>query len=223
MSKSFHDIIESEVKQIASILLNLDEKNLRFGLYEGISGISLFMYLYYKHTNNILYKRKLDKLLKQSIKSIENSKSEGLFSVGLTGWGWLIIYLENESFLEQSNSLLETIDELLHRELIRLIEQREYDLLNGALGIGLYFLKRKKPEYIEILISFFERFIDNDLLKIKRRMHRTNEDVIDFGLAHGYAGIVYFFSKCIKEKKQVVRSQKVIKATIDFMLKIFKT
>lgn len=219
MQKSLNEILKAETDRIATILLKQPNDSLKIGLYDGLTGISLYMYLQYKQTKKLQYKNKLDSLIKQSLTLIENNKQESIFSIGLAGWGWFITFLESQSYIEESEDTLKSIDELLMLDLMRFIRNGEYDLLNGALGIGLYFIKRGNRKAIEIILTFFESHLNNNVLTIKRKMHKTNEDVFDFGLAHGYAGIAYFFTKCIKEEYYARRSKRVLNATINFIMK----
>ncbi len=209
--------VQEELDIINKILLSSDINKQKIGLYNGLSGIALLMASNYLAEKRTIYRDKLDEILAQTSIIIENEKVDGMFSVGLAGWGWLLLYLEQKELVEDVEDVLNKIDDVLFLDLRRLLNQNEYDLLNGAMSIGVYFLKRKQPEKVAILIDYIEQQCKDGVLRLKRKMHKTGEYVFDFGLAHGYAGVIYFLSKCAQLEYEKERSIALIKCAKEFM------
>ncbi|MCU0422573.1 MAG: hypothetical protein MUC81_07145 [Bacteroidia bacterium] len=209
--------VREELNVINKILLSVDVNRQQLGLYNGLSGIALMMATNYLANKESIFRDKLSEILEKTSLIIENDKVDGMFSVGLAGWGWLILHLEEKELLEDIEDVLSQIDYVLFLDLRRLLYQNEYDMLNGAISIGLYFIKRKQPERVSPLINYLEAFCKSGVFDLKRKMHRTGEYVFDFGLAHGYAGVIYFLSKCAQSNYEVEKSISLIKLAKQFM------
>jgi len=135
----------------------------------------------------------------------EISNSENLapgLSSGAAGLGWLFLFLNENKYIDINASyFLEDLDVMLTNSLSSLLAIRNYDPLYGAVGIGLYFLKRNNTIEVENIIKSLSRTAERDKNEIKWRSRITNQktDTYNFGLAHGITGTLYFLGKCVSK------------------------
>lgn len=231
MEYSLKKKIESKIDQIeASIFSNYksyDRIN-NSSLFCGMPGIVLLYSHFYEVTGNISFKKKSLKIFNYLLKIIETERAvTTTFCNGLAGLGWLFLYLKNNSEVVDISSLLELdsfldeIDQLLEDEVDKMLCDKNYDLLHGVLGIGLYFIKREKYMTVErICVDLYHNCdFQDDEIKWKRfDKYRAKEYIFDLGLAHGNAGILYFLGKCYANHIAPAKCKFLIDGIIKFYL-----
>lgn len=149
---------------------------------------------------------------------------------GLAGYGFFLLKLKQSNVfsgdaevLIQIDDILEQIDEVLEEQVVIFFEQDSYDILHGAVGLGLYFLERDKLDLVNQLV---DKLIETSYIKDdgqvfwkkydKYRLHTT---VIDMGNAHGNSSILYFLSKILTKSPTDERITNLVKGNINFYLK----
>lgn len=217
---------DNKIKEIADCLLknNIAKKNI---LIDGIWSEIFFLFYYSKYKQSQKHYDIAINLLEDSIKKINNSIPYYSFSGGLAGIGFSLQLLE-EGFIEPFFSdSYHDLDDYLYPIMIKQINKGNYDFLHGAMGVGLYFLKRKKrnPEvtpYLTTLINGIEKdaiIINNDQIAWQSILdEETNRTGINLGLAHGISSIIIFLVKCISEDIEKETSIKLITKAINYML-----
>jgi len=132
--------------------------------------------------------------------TIENSTwLTPTFCDGLAGTGWLLAFLKKLDIINiDLDEFLQDIDTVLNINLDKMIENRDFDILHGYLGLGIYFLKRNKTNEIEKIIYalYSTRLNNGDEVKWLNLDRESGAKVINFGLSHGNASILYFLGKC---------------------------
>lgn len=134
------------------------------------------------------------------------------YSSGIAGAAWTIIHLQENDFLDLDcdNTLVE-LDNYLYQSMNYYIEENKFDYLHGAIGIGLYFLKRYqttkrtelkniyKSDLIILLNYLIKSAIEDKQSKgVKWESYEgidKDQLVNNFGLAHGIPSIIYFLNK----------------------------
>lgn len=114
-----------------------------------------------------------------------------------------------------TSAILNQIDKIIRLGFLRMLEECDFDPLNGAIGVcNYYFQHKKKYQYISFLIDEMHNkgFSENSIFKPLSRKNKNNDDIIDIGLAHGIAGYSYFLKKAInrninKEKAKSLLSR----------------
>lgn len=191
------------------------------GVLSGLGGVILLQSIFLETTKKKQFKDEINKNLISLIETIEqDSYSMNTFCDGLAGIGWLFHYLNKRKIIDVDiNSFLEDMDSVLEVELEQMIIDNNYDILHGALGLGLYFLKRNKYSIIERLINSLDQNKQtyHDEIMWKRFENNYHEAYIyDLGLAHGNSSIIYFLCKCFQKKYLPDVSLKLIKGLINF-------
>lgn len=173
-----------------------------FGLMSGFSGIILLQSMFLELTRNEKFKKEVERNIKVLIKNIEKGAiGSTTFCTGLAGIGWLFEYLNQRKIVNTDmDAFAEDLDIILEKEADRMIKESDYDIMHGYLGLGMYFLKRKKNRIIEKMIRTLKSSSENIREEIAwKRLdgHMFHKYIYDFGLAHGNASILYFLTKCL--------------------------
>lgn len=187
-----------------------------FLLPSGKIGASLFLYYAGEYLRS-------DKLLECSYNYFEESfnalssfgekiKGKTLFG-GYTGVLWLYQHYINVEFIEyneNSKDIFQTFDELIEKECSIVKQTKNYDLLYGLLGYGVYFLERNKftpqHESLNDIVNLLDEIaIKKDYGsawedKFDRKENKHNE-LINLGFAHGTPSVIVFLAYVYKETR----------------------
>jgi len=167
-------------------------------LISGTSGLALFFYENDQLNPSAELKKTCSKAIRHTFKFVEKATVlPASLSSGLAGWGWFLSYIRSPDAIY--NETCAEIDPILLNEYNRFISAQNYDLLHGAIGIGLYLMKRQKYDSVEILLKalYSNGIYENGEVKWERYdSFNYQEHIIDFGFAHGVAGILAFVLKC---------------------------
>lgn len=125
---------------INSLLLNASFID-NIGLMHGKMGISICFYHLARQTKNKIYEDYAGELIDEIYEEITANTSVD-FENGLAGIGWGIEYLVQNGFIDaDTDEVLEEFDNWIFKELIY-NTPNDINLLNGIIGLGVYFLKR---------------------------------------------------------------------------------
>jgi lantibiotic modifying enzyme len=224
MRISLRQKIQERLSLIENYYLSGYEKDLgpdSMGLLSGLAGIILLQSLFLQQSKNKKFKKEVDKNLNLLIETIEKQENPASgFCDGLSGIGWLFMYLNEKKIIQiDINDFLKEMDEVLEDELDAMIETKNFDLLHGALGVGLYFLKRKKYQVVEKIVLALDASCDvigNEIVWKRFDYTRHKKFIYDFGLAHGNIGVLYFLGKCYQNKVLSEIVHKLLEGGINF-------
>lgn len=145
-------------------------------------------------------------IIRDYLKKIDNILYDAEFVFpgycsGLAGLGFFLLKLKQNKvfYASRYDEILKEIDEVLLDQISVDINEKNFDVLHGALGIGLYFLERGNTNQIK---KIFDALDENAIKKSgqvywhRTGTHSTNGANYDFGLAHGNVSYLYFFAKC---------------------------
>lgn len=199
-----------------------DEALNSIGLYTGIAGQCLLMAQNYLISKDPVFLERCYSHLDLLCKHIESDKDIICsFASGIAGCGWIIQYLADNDIIDSdTDSILDEIDEVLYSRIKYLLEIGDSDLLNGALGIGTYLIKRKKNKYVEVLINFLNstKISENNEIKWVKEGQTDSFRSYDLGLAHGSAGIIHFLLLCYKSNILKETCKELIDGSVSFLL-----
>ncbi|BAU55616.1 Lanthionine synthetase C-like protein [Mucilaginibacter gotjawali] len=161
--KTLRSKLESILKRI---YIESDTGTSSSSLMIGDSGVALFRILYLKHFENSLYDDKTISTIQALAESLVSS-NDNSFCYGNSGTKWFFSYLYQLEIIEEcdyNNICLG--DELIVESALGLLETKNYEFLNGAVGLAQYLLFSN----YKLNDSFFLRFLKNlrcSLLKIQ--------------------------------------------------------
>lgn len=204
--KHMHTIISTEdcLAQIAGILNEQDYQSISsFGLGSGKAGLILFYCHYAAFTKDETYYEKAEEILNLAFLDINPETYKAGFGTNfyqdLTEFGNLMMYLVSNGHLEyDTEPLLLKIDGFLADRLKRHLNNGNFEVVNGALAIGFYFIKRlsytlKVQEHLDLLLdALINRKKGNELDGCCWECNLFGGPRAYTGLAHGNAMVINF-------------------------------
>ena len=162
---------------------------------------------------------KLETVIELACKSQDHSLLTG--SLGVT---WALRDLCNKKILNHEEIIdFDTeIDVVFENEIDWYFQNKNYDLFDGMIGKGLYFLETKKAGVVEKIVDCLD--------KIKRVKNGTffwidykqGKNICDLGLAHGIPSIISFLSSCYHSNIKKEKCSELIEGAVAFALQIYK-
>ncbi len=217
--------MNNKIAQIIKIVA-LNKKAENIGLHTGNSGIALFYY-YCSTLININYEDKCLNSIEEVLQKINNGTKISTFCSGIAGFGWILEFLrEKDIYTDEDIELLDDLDDYLYNNMIACFNNQNYDYLHGAIGYGLYFLKRlhkeKNAAYLSELVSNLEQLAkkdSNDCLKWKSIIdHKKSTKGYNISLSHGMASIVAILTKIYKAGIEKEKCKQLIDGAIRYIL-----
>ncbi|MDZ7899589.1 MAG: lanthionine synthetase LanC family protein [Arcicella sp.] len=216
-------------KQLTKTLLRSEDRSC--GLFSGGSGNLLFLSHLYDATKNQEYLTKITDNLKGIFENLTNDNYHYSFSVGIAGLGWVYEDLVERNIINADpNEVLSDVDELVYEWMIQEQLNNNYDYLHGAMGGGIYFLKRLRTnpnlqvnieEHLKLLLA--QMLVNSEentsFWILKPNNVYTFEETYNFGLSHGIPSILAYLSKCYSNGIGVDILKPVIQNTTNFILK----
>ncbi|WP_082458894.1 lanthionine synthetase LanC family protein [Pedobacter sp. Leaf216] len=138
---------------------------------------------------------------------------------GLAGQALFLMYLkDNDILFYNEQEFFFHIDQYLASCMQYYLMEGNWDFLHGALGLSMYFLKRGNTTQIRLMIDYLEKSAveDQNELKWPSHLRAIDAKAYDFGLAHGNASILGFFTLCIENNVQDDRLQRLTTGSINF-------
>jgi lantibiotic modifying enzyme len=178
-----------------------ENTDIDISLFHGDSGILMLQAVLYVMSPDESLKNIINKNLNNILDIIEGSTTDvsPTYSDGLAGIGCVIHFLHEHQIIDiDPVSFYEDIDFYLNVALESMLRDKNFDPLHGAIGIAMYFMLRKKYEpvkkIVQALYAAAER--DNGEIKWSFIYEDSGQKVVDMGLSHGIAGIIFFLTKC---------------------------
>ena len=227
------------LEKIRDVIYNNIDFEKDVGVISGISGTMIFTLLLAKLLKSDEEYEKAKELINLCINKINNGYNFPTFGRGITGFLWTLQFLEEKKIVEINNdSFFSQLDDSISDLMISDIKNGNYDLLHGALGYGMLFLKRYKntqdldlkqkykSKIIHLIKLLDESKIENEkgiAWSIPRNFGKEDEVNIDLGLAHGMSSILSFLSLVYKENIDTNRIEYLLKSTSKFVLSTKRT
>lgn len=192
-------------------------------LYNGRAGATIIQALIYEVSKESNVKAEIKSNIEFLINALQ--KGSNILSNhcnGVSGLGWLFLKLKDKELFEfEADEILEEFDEVLGESVTELLSERNFDLLHGAMGIGVYFLRRNIPKPVETIVEALYEDAVKDSIEVKwSRYDKYNikDHIFDLGLAHGNAGILYFLLKAYRGNVQREKCREMMLGGINFLM-----
>jgi len=223
-----NELIKQKVDQIAACIFEKIQKNdvpESYGLYTGEFGILLFLFYYARYSQGEKYAVIAETYAERLFNRFLDETKLHTFCNGFSGILYLFEFLREHDFIDldvaDSQSV---IDNYLIAQMRNNIQQSYYDFMHGALGVGLYFLKKgTNSECIQELIDFLyataEKDTDNKLFKWKSVIdNEKNRIGYNLALSHGISSIIIFLSRVVKSGMNDRRVTKMLTGAVNYVL-----
>ena len=224
-----NELIKQKVDQIAECIFqkieNTEEKIESFGLYSGEFGILLFLFYYSRFTKNEKYRLITENYAERLFNRFLNVVRSHTFCDGLSGMLYLFEFLREHDFIDMDVSDSQPlIDNYLITQMRHNIEKSYYDFMHGALGVGLYFLKKGDnlnciQELIDFLYQTTEKNSNNKIFRWKSVIdHETNRIGYNLSLSHGISSIIIFLSRVVNSGQKDEKIVEMLSGAVNYVL-----
>lgn len=221
------DEISKIVSRIDHCVLNyVDNNNLNDSLFYGKLGLVFYSILKYSNTHDLRFFHKANDIINSIFSRVSNNQSclssEPSFSQGLTGLGYILIFMKKHRLIDDSmENQINVIKEVVLKEALSLIRANKFDFILGVSGI-LHFLSlsddKKKCEIL--LQELYDVGLKNDFL-FYNNYESPYYQGINFGLGQGAFGIISVCLEIFKKHKLEI-SRTITLKTLDKMVKFNK-
>ena len=197
-----------------------------YGLYSGEFGLLLFLFYYSRYSKSKKYRLLTENYAERLFNRFCIETKLHTFCDGLSGILYLFEFLRENDFIDMDVS---NAWSLLNNNLINSMKhdiQREYyDFMHGALGVGLYFLKKgTHPQCIEELLGFLYQIAakdtDNQIFKWKSTIKNKDDSsqVYNLSLSHGISSIIIFLSRVVKSGMKNEMIMEMLSGAVNYVL-----
>ena len=201
-------LLKQKTKVFVDAVVNEDfgAKN---GLLSGTSG-SLFLLCYYNEfCGEAGYLDIAEQRIADIIDHINNDTdfSDLSYSAGITGFLWTLDNLITHHYIEADlTEFKDAIHPVLNNYMIKKAEEEDFDFLHGALGVANYFLDQEDEHSLNWVNEFNKKLLQkatfhpDGTISFTSNVYQNEKplQVINLGLSHGMASIIYYFQRCLK-------------------------
>jgi len=216
--------VENKIHEIASDIVSLDVNN--GGLMGGAAGLACFYAYYADWTGSLQYDQLAAGMIEHSLNPASGLLPDYRFSDGLTGTSWLIHELVNAGLIElDASEIYKQIDPHIQQAMRSDIAHGNVDFLHGALGMGLYFLRKPEtPEYraalsglVEGLKGLSESEADGSM-KWKSLLD-ADQGLMGYNLSlsHGISSIIIILSQIMEKGIAEDDCREMIRGAIQYL------
>ncbi|OEK06897.1 lanthionine synthetase C family protein [Roseivirga misakiensis] len=226
--------LEKKLEEIAQALETKQMESPHLGVLAGISGVAMFFFYYAKYKRDNHYGTVGNRVLEECLNRISNGYSFPTYCTGIAGVGWVFEHLSENNFIEIKNDkLLPDIEDHLYHKMKERISIGHYDFLHGAIGYGVYFLKRYKNTQSEKLKIKYEAYLKELLEGLKETSEKDKsgikwsseikkgqspEIVYNLSLSHGMSSIVNFLARTYEFDEFQSLAYPLLKGSISYIL-----
>lgn len=224
-------LVKQKIDSIAECLFAKIRKKeeISLGLYSGEFGILLFLLYYSKYTQEDKHVMFTERYAEQLLNQLMQRTYVHTFCSGFSGILYLFDFLRENDFIEiDVNNNQPALDNYLISHMRQDFHLQRYDFMHGALGVGLYFLKKgDSNEYIQELIDFLydtaEKDIDNHVFKWKTMISQEDNYIgYNPSLSHGVSSIIIFLSRAINNGKRDDKIIEMLFGAVNYILSLQK-
>ena len=220
-------LIKQKIDLIAECIFAKIQKTEKesFGLYSSKFGFLLFLFYYSRYSKNKKHKLLAENYAGKLLDRFVERERSHTFCNGFSGILYLFEFLREHDFIDMDvDDIQPLLDDYIVTQMRQDIGRRNYDFLHGALGVGLYFLKKEtKSEYIRELIDFLyhtaEKDIDRQTFKWKSVVEfETNRIGYNLSLSHGISSIIIFLSRVVNSGMADERTMEMLLCAVNYIL-----
>ncbi len=220
-------MISDKLDEIASYIASYVENGpalQKNGLYSGDFGILLFLYHYADYSKEEKYASLADSFTDELLGRIASGLNIYTYCSGLSGILYMLDFLKQRKMLEVDLGEAEDIlDKQIAHSMRQDLNRGYYDFLHGALGAGIYFLRKGKLAFVHECIDFLYNTVDRDeegkICKWKSVLDiKTGRIGYNISLSHGMSSIAIFLSRAVASGLQHPKLQELLTGLITYLL-----
>lgn len=215
----YEDRVKKIIVEIYTFLENkLDTTS---GLFGGNTGISLFYFYYFKHSNNPKSFNTGYSLLQSEMAQMDQLVTGQGNRNDLHWLVWALFHLDEASLISIDKSDFINVLPAIQGAFDKYYDRNDYDLLHGIIGVGLA-LKNLVPK--DALCSQYIDYFNKSKLEYQDQIkwfwkhpYDKNQYGYNLGLAHGIPSIILFLNKlqtCTPDDKLI----HLIRGSVNFLI-----
>jgi hypothetical protein len=186
------------ISEIEECIRKKDAVLTSIGLNNGILSASMFYYYHYLMTKETESLQLVTYYIEKSLSVLTEDYKSFHFNDEIRELGLYIIFLRQQGILDDdTDSLLENIDEILEEILIQKTEKGDLDLTSGFPSVAKYFVLRNLDDKKYLLQKTLDKVIE--LAKSHEsgsywvfNLRDTEDPYVELGLGHGVTGVVNY-------------------------------
>ena len=233
MSTAMKNNIREQLINMARITGEKYHELEHIGVLGGQAGVALFQFHCAKYFDDDTYSEKGVEIIGSCIEKINEGYAYPTYCNGIAGFGWTLQHLIDHEFIDLNlDELLAPFDQYLLNQMLFEFNDKYYDLLHGALGYGMYFLKRLNSTktakenkrtyhgYLVQLLDHLEKMAiaDGQGLKWESVLNvQEGNKGFNLSLSHGMSSIVYILSKMYHSLVEKQRIGRLVKGAVQYI------
>lgn len=215
----------NKVHEIAAILTDQAFWKNAPGLYNGMSGVALFLSYYDDYCKSNEHQFMMEEIISNCFECIESNWAGSNFCSGLSGILWVIKHLASKEKINIDNDFSD-LDELLINEMHVFAKNRHFDFLHGSNGIFYYLLQEPEPNNVVTLALQAQiGYLREGSLSNGRQVFWESyinptdpKKVLNLSLSHGMASTVVFLSMFAKKFPENEEAQFLLRGVSSFLM-----
>lgn len=176
-----------------------------YGLYNGESGLSLFLFYFAEYANDKKIKNQAIEVLYSVFRDMNTRDTIDLsYCQGLTGVYALLYHLLKQGFIDSNLFYFDSdIEKAIIREVYAGIDTRNYDFLYGVTGYLFFLFLKYECTKSSNDLKLISNIIETIYQKIRQdELHfaffQNVQGKVNIGLAHGVSGLLLVLSHIYK-------------------------
>jgi lantibiotic modifying enzyme len=171
-------------------------------------------------------------LISQAVSAVSSQPMGATYYGGFTGIGWAVAHLQDQLFDPDDDDPNEAIDSGLLELLKRSPWTKEYDLVSGLVGIGVYALdrlpRRAAVQSLELIVAHLDELAERDAARVTwltradllpaRQREQCPRGHYNLGLAHGVPGVIALLGEVCAAGIEVERSRSLLNGAVTWLL-----
>ena len=224
------ELIADKLDQLEKELFERYTETPSMSLLTGNGGLALFYFNMHRTFRKDIYRERAEILLEHAMEQLNNGVRSFTYCDGLTGLAFLLNYLHEKEFLDDSiTDFLKQCDDILYNVFGRMQQKGNTDLLHGSLGLAAFLLDRYKSGHVSFdrIATVAAAMCRNLDLITGLEKHpgdqQPQEVYINCGMAHGTVSLIFFLSRyyeLVEKKPEIAGS---VRAGVDNLLQFKST
>lgn len=222
------ELVSRKLESIASCIYDKmqsceDEK--LFGIYNGNFGTLLLILYYANYSKEQKFVVLAEKYAEILLLRLPKELGIHTFCSGLSGILYLFEFLREQDMIDIDISEYEReFEYYLIKEMKKDMYKTNYDFMHGAIGVGLYFLKKgANKQTICDLVDFLYNTAEKDpvkkIFKWKSIIDHENQiEGYNIALSHGISSIILFLCRVVKSGIISEKIEEMLEGSVNYIL-----
>lgn len=194
------------------------------GLTNGVLSASMFYYYHYLMTKDTHSLELVNYYIEKSLFFLNGEYRSFHFNDEIRELGLYINFLKQQKVLEDADSLLASIDEIIEEILIQKTEKGDLDLTSGFASFAKYFAVRNRNDKEQLIYKTLDKTYElrktcNSGSFWTFNLRNNENPYVELGLGHGVTGVLNYLLFLHKNGFETNESLQLIHESLRFIWK----